>query len=53
VHGEREVQEADMERQLELDGLKVIRFTNEEILKTKEVVIDRINLLINERAKAV
>ena len=53
VHGEREVQEADIERQrqLELDGLKVKRFTNEEVLKTKEVVIEQINLLINERAK--
>jgi|SRR5690349_11858264 len=53
VHGEREVQEADMERQrqLELDGLKVKRFTNEEVLKTKEVVIEQINLLINERVK--
>jgi cyclase len=51
VHGEREVQEADMERQrqLELDGLTVKRFTNEEVLKKKEEVIERIILLINER----
>jgi cyclase len=50
VHGEKEVREADMERQrqLELDGLKVWRFTNEEVLKKKEVVIEQINLLINE-----
>jgi imidazole glycerol-phosphate synthase subunit HisF len=51
VHGEREVQDADMERQrqLELDGLTVKRFTNEEVLKRKEEVIERIILLINER----
>jgi cyclase len=53
VHGEKEVREADAERQrqLELDGLKVIRFTNEEILKTKETVIEKINLLTNELSK--
>jgi cyclase len=50
VHGEKEVRDADMERQgqLELDGLKVVRFTNEEVLKTGEVVIEKITLLINE-----
>ena len=55
VHDLKEVQEADLvrQRQLEIDGLKVIRFTNEEILKTKEVVIERINFLINELSKTV
>jgi cyclase len=50
VHGEKNVSEADVERQrqLELEGLKVIRFTNEEVLKKKEVVIEEIKLLINE-----
>jgi very-short-patch-repair endonuclease len=50
VHGEKEVREADIERQrqLELEGLKVIRYTNEEVLKTGEVVIEKIKLLINE-----
>jgi cyclase len=50
AHGEKEVRDADMERQgqLELDGLKVVRFTNEEVLKTGEVVIEKITLLINE-----
>src|SRR5689334_17902847 len=45
VHDLKEVQEADLmrQRQLETDGLKVVRFTNEEILKTKELVIERIN----------
>jgi len=34
---------------LEMDGLKVVRFTNEKILKRKEEVIEQIILLINER----
>lgn len=51
VHGEQDVREVDMERQrqLERDGLKVVRFTNEEVLKKKEDVIEQIILLINER----
>ena len=55
VHGEPEVRDVDIERQrlLELDGLKVIRFTNEEVLKKKEVVIEKINLLINQLVKPV
>jgi cyclase len=55
VHGEKEVIEADMERQrqLERDGLKVARFTNEEVLKKREEVIDRIILLINEQVGTV
>jgi len=50
VHGEREVRDADVERQrqLELEGLKVVRFTNEEVQKTSEFVIEKIKLLINE-----
>lgn len=50
VHGETDVEKADIlrQRQLEMDGLKVSRFTNEEVLKTKEVVIEKITLLINE-----
>jgi len=50
VHGDKEVGDADKERQrqLELDGLKVIRFTNEEILKKREVIEEKIKLLINE-----
>jgi len=50
VHDLKDIKAADLERQrlLEMEGLKVIRFTNEEILKTKEVVVDKINLLINE-----
>ncbi|WP_207512013.1 endonuclease domain-containing protein [Longitalea luteola] len=54
VHGENEVRVADAEpqRQLELDGLRVIRFTNEEVLKNKELVIEKINLLINQQVKS-
>jgi very-short-patch-repair endonuclease len=50
IHNLQEVKDVDIERQrqLELEGLKVIRFTNEEVLKTKEVVIEKIKLLINE-----
>jgi imidazole glycerol-phosphate synthase subunit HisF len=50
IHNLQVVNDVDVERQrhLEMEGLKVIRFTNEEILKTKEVVIEKIKLLINE-----
>jgi very-short-patch-repair endonuclease len=50
VHREKEVEAADMvrQRQLELEGLRVIRFTNDDVLKTREVVIEKITLLINE-----
>ena len=50
IHDLEAVKAVDIERQrqLEMDGLIVIRFTNEEVLKTKEVVIEQINLLINE-----
>lgn len=50
IHDLQDVKDADAERQrqLEMDGLRIVRFTNEEILKTKEVVIEQINLLINE-----
>ena len=53
VHDLQTVKEADIEkqRQLEMDGLKVVRFTNEEILKTKEIVIEQVNLLITELSK--
>jgi len=54
IHTLQEVKDVDLERQrlLELEGLKIIRFTNEEILKTREVVIEQINLLINELSRA-
>jgi cyclase len=50
IHDLAAIKAADIERQrqLEMDGLIVIRFTNEEVLKTKEVVIEKIKLLINE-----
>jgi cyclase len=50
IHDLTAIKAADIERQrqLEMDGLIVIRFTNEEVLKTKEVVIEQINFLINE-----
>jgi len=53
VHDLQAVKEADMERQrqLERDGLKVVRFTNEAILKRKEIIIEQINLLITELSK--
>lgn len=55
VHQKEEVMEADVvrQRQLEREGLKVVRFTNEEVLKKKEVVIEKINLLINQLVKPV
>ena len=54
MHDLKEVKDVDIERQrqLELEGLKVIRFTNEEVLKKKEIVIEQINLLINQLVKS-
>jgi very-short-patch-repair endonuclease len=43
--------DVERQRQLERDGLRVIRFTNEEVLKKKEIVIEEINLLINQLVK--
>jgi cyclase len=44
VHGREEVRASDQERQkiLEQEGIKVIRFTNEEVLKNVEGIIQRI-----------
>ena len=53
IHNLEAVKKEDEERQkqLETDGLKVVRFTNEEILKNEEIVIQKINLLITELSK--
>lgn len=53
IHDLQAVKDVDVERQrlLEMDGLKIVRFTNEEILKTKEIVIEKIYLLIKELSK--
>ncbi len=48
IHEQIEIQKEDYERQksLEADGLQVIRFTNSEILKNTEMVIEKINSLL-------
>lgn len=48
IHNLKEVKINDIERQelLEKDGLRVVRFTNEEILRSFEKVKDAINLLV-------
>jgi cyclase len=48
IHDKQEVKEADRERQisLEQDGLQVIRFTNDDILKNTEQVIEKINTIL-------
>jgi very-short-patch-repair endonuclease len=53
VHGDPEVREADTERQrqLELEGLKVVRFTNEDVMKNRDKLVEQIVLLMNERAR--
>jgi very-short-patch-repair endonuclease len=50
IHDKDENRNADMERQtiLEGQGIKVVRFTNDEILKHFETVIEQLNLIINE-----
>ena len=52
IHEQETVQQADNERQrsLEADGLQVIRFTNNEILKNTEHVIEQINIILTEKS---
>lgn len=49
IHNSKEAKIADEERQknLEAEGIKVIRFTNDEIIKNIESVMERINSLAN------
>jgi very-short-patch-repair endonuclease len=50
MHDEREIMQNDMERQrnLETQGVKFIRFTNEEIMLNLEEVIEKIDFVIDE-----
>lgn len=50
IHNLEEVKKNDIERQklLEQDGLKVIRFSNEEILNSLEKVKDGINFTVQK-----
>jgi len=47
------IEDEKRQNQLELDGLKVVRFRNEEILKKSEIVFENINLLITELLKVL
>jgi len=49
VHNNEDVIEYDEERQkiLESEGIKVIRFTNDDVLKNTENVMKKINSLLN------
>ncbi len=49
IHNTNKVKTNDTERQqlIEADGIVVIRFKNEEVLKSLETVIIKINLAIN------
>ena len=51
VHNNENVKLNDEERQqgIESDGIEVIRFKNEEVMKTLEVVIEKINLAIENK----
>ncbi len=48
IHDQPDVQQSDKERQqsLESDGLQVIRFSNDDILKRTEFVIEQINNML-------
>jgi very-short-patch-repair endonuclease len=50
IDDEREIMQNDMERQknLEAQGIKFIRFTNEEIMLNLEEVIEKIDFVIDE-----
>jgi len=51
VHNNENVKLNDEERQqgIESDGIEVIRFKNEEVMKTLEVVMEKINLAIENK----
>ncbi len=51
IHNKEDVQLADIERQksLEESGLHVIRFTNHNILKNTEYVIEQINIILTTK----
>lgn len=53
IHDREENKKADMERQhnLEAEGLRVIRFTNDEVRMNMENIIEQINTIINEHAR--
>lgn len=50
IHEKEENKIADIERQsqLEIQGIRIVRFTNNEVLKHFETVIEKINLIIDE-----
>ena len=52
IHNLKEVKNNDIERQrlLEKDGLRVVRFTNDELMHTYEKVIEGLNILIQKIA---
>jgi very-short-patch-repair endonuclease len=54
VHNEKEIQNHDEGRTGELErlGIKVIRFTNRQIMDESDLVIEKINATINELASA-
>jgi cyclase len=49
VHDKEEVKINDAERQkiIEAEGITVLRFTNDEVMKQLEVVINKIQLFLN------
>ena len=50
IHYRADIKKSDEERQrvLESEGIKVMRFTNQEIMKDRENVIEKINISLNE-----
>ena len=51
IHNEKDIQESDKVRQkiLEADGLTILRFTNDEVLRNIGDVIQKINALANAK----
>ena len=49
IHDREDVKRADEERQkiVESEGIRVIRFTNDEIIKDREKSIEKINAFLN------
>ena len=50
IHTEKEIQSHDKGRTGELErfGIKVLRFTNDQILHDSDLVVEKINATINE-----
>lgn len=53
IHDSEEAQNRDKEREVAIvrDGLKMMRFKNDEVLKESQIVFQKIELLLTELSK--